>query len=171
MLPIEDDRIVIASRTQAARILCSTTQRPAIHAVISIGGADDRPPAGLGSFWPRLRLVFEDEVLPVQGGPTADHVARIIAFSRTVDLRENRVLIHCHAGISRSSAAAVIVLAVALDVAMATEIAEYLRRVHPHCVPNRLMLQLADELLETGGALERALYDSVLPKHASESDA
>jgi predicted protein tyrosine phosphatase len=160
MLPIADDRILIVGRTQAGRILSSPTNRQGIDAVISIGDVTEQPPAGFRYVSRRLRLIFEDEVSAATGGPSLEDISSIIDFGRTIDFQKNRVLIHCQAGISRSSAAAVIVLAAVFGAPMIREIANFLRRVYPNCSPNQLMLRLADIQLDTGGALQRAWPDS-----------
>ena len=56
-----------------------------------------------------LFLGFNDIVEPTEGmtHPVADHVSDLIAFGRRWD-REAPSLIHCYAGISRSTAAAYI---------------------------------------------------------------
>jgi predicted protein tyrosine phosphatase len=156
VLSLADDRIVIASRTEAGHILSSPTKRRGIRYVVSIGTASDPPPAGLRNVTHRLRLLFEDESLPGRGGPMEDDVRRLIGFSRTVDLSIGRLLIHCQAGISRSAAAAAIMLTVSAGPGNEDEIVEFLRRAYPACHPNLLMLHLADELLQTGGALVKA---------------
>ena len=155
MLTIADDRILITSRTEAGRILSSPSKREGIKYLISIGTGTELPPAGFRNVQRRLRLLFEDELTPELGGPTHHDVHGLILFARRIELSSGRLLVHCQAGVSRSAAAAVIVLATTLGPGYEGDIAAFLRRVYPHCRPNRLMLKLADEILKTDGLLER----------------
>jgi len=65
-------------------------------------------------------------------------------------------LIHCWAGISRSSAAA---FAIACDrnPGFERDIADELRRRSPSATPNRLMVRLADDLLRRDGRMVDAI--------------
>lgn len=82
--------------------------------------------------------------------PTKHHIERILAFSSTFT-EDDRILVHCHAGISRSSAVAIAVFAQhgrePFEAFYAAE------RVCPEMYPNRLILQHADELLSQNGNL------------------
>lgn len=74
--------------------------------------------------------------------PSEDDVKRIIEFAQTI---KGSTLIHCDAGISRSSAACIICLYCMLgDEQQAVSIAHQLK---DDIMPNRLMLQYADKLL------------------------
>jgi predicted protein tyrosine phosphatase len=82
-------------------------------------------------------------------------VQAILDFGRPAS--ESRpLLIHCWAGISRSSAAA---YAIACDrnPGFEAEIAAELRRRSPVVTPNRLMVALADDLLGRGGVMVDAV--------------
>ncbi len=153
---VPDDAVVITSRASAGRILCSRRRRRELAYVVSIGGAQDRRPAGLWRVRARLRLVFEDVLTRAEGGATRRHIERLIEFARHVDFTRGTVLVHCQAGVSRSSAAAAILLAVALGPGREVEARRQILRIRPEARPNLWMLELADEALETGGALVRA---------------
>jgi predicted protein tyrosine phosphatase len=64
-------------------------------------------------------------------------------------------LVHCWAGISRSPATALIARYVKCGDAEASALA--LRAAAPHAIPNRRIVQLADDVLGCGGALLGAL--------------
>jgi predicted protein tyrosine phosphatase len=153
---LPDDRLVIASRTRPASILSSPTKRRDLRYLISIGGPSEPPPAGLRNVAMRLRLVFEDETDPARGGPAAHDVERIVAFARSVDFGAGGLLVHCQAGVSRSAAAAVIVLAVRFGPGTERAAVAFVRRSSPDARPNRWMLQLADEALGRCDALVAA---------------
>lgn len=101
----------------------------------------------------RVRLVFEDATSQAEGGPSERDVERLIAFARVVDPTQGKILVHCQAGISRSSAAAMIVLAVVLGPGREDEALAHVRRTHAHVRPNRRMLELGDALLRAEGRL------------------
>ena len=104
-----------------------------------------------------LRLAFHDIVEPVAGltAPDRDLMQAVLDFGRRCD-DQRALLIHCWAGISRSSAAA---FAIACDRTPGFErdIAIELRRRSPLATPNRLMVRLADDLLERNGRMVEAI--------------
>ena len=79
----------------------------------------------------------------------------VLDFGRRCD-DQRSLLIHCWAGISRSSAAA---YAIACDRTPGFErdIAIELRRRSPSATPNRLMVRLADDLLQRYGRMVDAI--------------
>lgn len=107
-----------------------------------------------------LRLSFHDIVAPEEGqvAPGAHHVEELLDFARGWD-REAPMLIHCYAGISRSTAAAFIV-ACALRPDVAEEsLALALRRASPSATPNTRLVALADERLGRDGRMTAAIRD------------
>ena len=77
-------------------------------------------------------------------GPKLYHIIRIKEFAET--LRDKKVLIHCIAGISRSTAAAMIVL-MCLDHGI-DEARSHILKIRPIADPNQLMLDLYQRSLE-----------------------
>lgn len=104
-----------------------------------------------------LRLIFHDIAEPAAGliAPDAAMVAAILAFARD-GAAERPLLIHCWAGISRSSAAAYII-ACDRNPGHEQAIADELRARSAHVTPNRLMVSLADDLLGRDGAMTGAI--------------
>lgn len=104
-----------------------------------------------------LELSFHDiaETRPGLVAPDRTIVQAILDFGRGV--HGGKLLIHCWAGISRSSAAA---YAIACDrnPGFEYEIAEELRRRAPSVTPNRLMVSLADDLLKRSGRMTEAIH-------------
>ena len=105
----------------------------------------------------RLHLVFHDIVEAREGLilPSGAMIAAMLAFSRA-RTRETPLLIHCWAGISRSSAAAYI-LACDHHPGREGELATMLRTRAPFVTPNRRMVALADDLLRRNGAMVDAI--------------
>jgi predicted protein tyrosine phosphatase len=105
-----------------------------------------------------LKLDMHDitEALPGALPPSRKHVAQLIDFVEGWD-KEAPLLIHCHAGISRSTAAAFIALC-AINPRSPEEImARALRRSSDTAIPNRLFVALADEMLGREGRMLAAL--------------
>jgi predicted protein tyrosine phosphatase len=104
-----------------------------------------------------VRLAFHDIVEPLPGlvAPDRNTIQAILDFGR-VRTYQRAMLIHCWAGISRSSAAA---FAIACDHNPGYEraIADELRRRAAFVTPNRLMVELADNVLGRGGRMVDAV--------------
>ena len=104
-----------------------------------------------------VRLAFHDIVEPMPGlvVPDRDIMRAVLEFGRNSQ-SQRALLIHCWAGISRSSAAA---FAIACDRNRGFErdIAAELRRRSPSATPNRLMVRLADDLLARDGRMVEAI--------------
>jgi predicted protein tyrosine phosphatase len=104
-----------------------------------------------------VRLAFHDVVEPMPGLTLPDHdmMQAVLDFGREHE-PQRALLIHCWAGISRSSAAA---FAIACDrnPGFERDIANELRRRAPFVTPNRLMVRLADEVLGREGRMIAAI--------------
>ena len=77
--------------------------------------------------------------------PCETHVADLVNFALDWD-RKAPLLIHCWAGISRSTAAAFISLCALNPEAPDSNSPGALRRASPTAYPNRLLVALADEI-------------------------
>jgi predicted protein tyrosine phosphatase len=117
-----------------------------------------------------VRLAFHDivEPLPDLVAPDRDVMRAVLDFGRE-GAPQRSLLIHCWAGISRSSAAA---FAIACDRnrGFEREIATELRRRAPSVTPNRLMVRLADDLLSGNGRLIDAIEGIGRGAEASEGE-
>ena len=105
-----------------------------------------------------LRLGVNDvaEAWASEAPPAAHHVARLLDFGRTWNA-DAPMLVHCWAGISRSTAAAYILLCDRLGPGHEEAIAQYLREAAPHAFPNPLLVSLADEALGRKGRMVEAV--------------
>jgi predicted protein tyrosine phosphatase len=105
-----------------------------------------------------LRLHIHDIAEPMMGciAPGEEHVGQLIDFALDWGGR-GPMVVHCWAGISRSTAAAYTVLCDRAGPGAEREIADDLRARAPHAQPNRLIVRLADEALGRGGAMVRAI--------------
>lgn len=105
-----------------------------------------------------LHLAFNDvaEDRPGLVSPTRDHVEALLAFAQAWD-RTAPLLIQCYAGISRSTAAALIVAAALEPRRGERELAQTVRRLSPEATPNPLLIHIADEVLGRRGRLTEAV--------------
>jgi len=104
-----------------------------------------------------LRLGMHDVVdsWTSDSAPGADHVRSLLEFGRRWT-GEAPMLVHCWAGISRSMAAAYILLCERLGPGSEERIACSIRARAPHAFPNPLMVRLADEQLGREGRMVSA---------------
>lgn len=93
-----------------------------------------------------------DDLVP----PGVEHVADLIAFVQSWDQR-SPLLVHCWAGISRSTAAAFIALCALNEGHPEDELARLVRACGSHAHPNRLMVRHADSLLKREGRMSAAV--------------
>jgi predicted protein tyrosine phosphatase len=105
-----------------------------------------------------LRLSLHDIAAPMAGytEPRETHVAEMVRFIRTWD-RAAPMVIHCWAGISRSTAAAFTAQCIFHPDRPERELAEELRAASPTATPNRLIVAAADRILERGGRMIEAV--------------
>jgi predicted protein tyrosine phosphatase len=105
-----------------------------------------------------LRVGVHDVVEAAEGivAPHEDHIAGMLAFAKGWD-RSAPLLVHCWAGISRSTAAAYILMCDLHGDGHEDRIARYLRASAPHAQPNRLMISHADRLLAREGRMIAAV--------------
>jgi predicted protein tyrosine phosphatase len=163
-------------RRSAAIHVCALAHVPdvadgtgASHLVSAIS-ADLVPatPASIASEC-HLKLSMHD-ITEAQAGatpPSAEHVVELIDFVQGWD-KEAPLLIHCHAGLSRSTAAAFIALCVLNPKASEEAMARALRRSSDTAVPNRLFVALADGLLRREGRMLAALHSMGANRRAME---
>jgi predicted protein tyrosine phosphatase len=127
--------------------------------VLSILDPEWPEPAAFQAFDPHFRatLRFHDAIEPDPGVllPERSDVEAILAFGRDA-AEAGSLLIHCHAGISRSTAATLMILAQARPHEGEDELAERLLQNRPQAWPNSRMIEFADELLDRRGRLVAA---------------
>ena len=118
-------------------------------------------PTAFGVYAPHVRLTlhFHDAIEPAPGivMPQAGDVETILAFGRDLGEDLGHLLIHCHAGISRSTAAMTMILAQAFPEEDEEAIVERLVQIRPQAWPNSRMIAFADQRLGRGGRLTAAV--------------
>jgi predicted protein tyrosine phosphatase len=105
-----------------------------------------------------LFLTFDDIVEPIDGMiPPAEHHAKaLLSFVGQWDQKQP-IVVHCFAGISRSTAAAFIILCSLRPEKAEVELARGLRAASPSATPNIRLVGFADRLLERNGRMIAAI--------------
>lgn len=105
-----------------------------------------------------LRLPFNDIAEPQPGlvAPGDGHVASLLAFARAWD-RAAPMVVHCFAGISRSTAAAFTIACLLRPTVDEDLIADALRAASPSATPNPRLVALADRALGRQGRMVAAV--------------
>jgi predicted protein tyrosine phosphatase len=104
----------------------------------------------------RLAVYDVNEAVEHMTPPQERHVHQILEFARSWDERAP-LLVHCWAGISRSTATAYMLACERNPHASEHDIAHRLRSAAPHALPNRRLVQLADEMLGREGRMIAAV--------------
>lgn len=143
-------KVYVSSRSQVSKV---TGKVGATH-VLSLLDPGKRP-------WlhPKTELknwklfIFEDVIDPnYDRAPTKDHVEQILAWARNLP-PDAVLLVHCEAGISRSTAAALAILVQYHGIDQIDRCVDLLFGVRPESAPNPLIAKYADELLNCNGKL------------------
>jgi predicted protein tyrosine phosphatase len=105
-----------------------------------------------------LRLGMHDISIPEVGmvAPDARMVERVLAFAQDWDERAPMV-VHCWAGISRSTASAFAIACERNPHADELKIALAMRKASPSAFPNRRIVALADDILNRRGRMLEAV--------------
>lgn len=144
-------RLIVSPLPQVERLLAE--HRPSHLATLASPGAEAAFAAEH-----RLDLRFNDIAAPRQGlvAPSAEHVAALLAFAEGWT-GARPMLIHCWAGVSRSTAAAYAIACARTAPGCEAAWAARLRRAAPSATPNPLIVAHADRLLNRDGAMVRAV--------------
>ncbi len=131
--------------------------------VLSILDPDLPDPDVFGRFPEHRRtlLRFHDAIEPEPKIvlPRREDVETILGFGRELETGgdvEAHLLVHCHMGISRSTAAMLMVLAQAHPDVEEAALAGRVRKIRPIAWPNLVMTRFADEILGREGRLVAA---------------
>ena len=141
-----------------ARLHATVEETGARHVVTLMRDVElvRRPPTVEHADHLLLRLDDISEPLDGYTVPAEEHVAELLAFVRGWN-RAAPLVIHCYAGVSRSTAGA-FVSACALNPQRAeAEIAQDIRRLSPTATPNRRIVTIADQMLGRGGRMVAAI--------------
>jgi predicted protein tyrosine phosphatase len=146
--------IQVLSRLEAAETLCSPQRCAEITYLVSIGDGDDPLPKGYENAARKVRWLIADVL--TEEGATEDDIRRIVDLAEQLRSERGTLLIHCEAGISRSTATALIMYACWLGHGSEDEAMQRVIAQRPFSSPNRRMVALADKLLALDGRLLEA---------------
>jgi predicted protein tyrosine phosphatase len=161
---------MVQSPTSGRLTICGlqelgTFRDAAVTHVLSILDPSYPDPQDFVAYGPhkRLTLRFDDILDPAPGQlpPERHHIEALLEFGKGLTAPEGdplaHLLVHCHAGISRSTASMTTLLAEARPEADEDELFAHIRAIRPQAWPNSRMIALADELLGRSGRLVAAL--------------
>ena len=105
-----------------------------------------------------LRVSMDDITEQMDGflAPSDQHIQMVLNFVRSWD-RSAPMVVHCYAGISRSTASAFAAACALNPHRDEMSIARQIRAASPIASPNRLIVSLADKALGRDGRMLRAL--------------
>lgn len=162
----------VCSLSRLARTVADTGARHVVT-LINVGTPVERPASVAAG--DHLFLGMNDIVAPMDGYivPAEAHVVQLLGF---VDAwwqghgRQSPIVIHCWAGISRSTAAAFIT-ACAIDPSRSeADLAHDIRRLSPAATPNARLVEIADRLLDRQGRMVSAIAAIGRGRDAFEGD-
>lgn len=147
-------KVIVAPLHEAAGLL-ARHQPSHLISLASPGHVDELPVVVPPH---RLDLRFNDIAEPRDGlvPPSEADVAALIDFAESWD-GVRPLLVHCWAGVSRSTAAAYVVACARSDPGREQDWADRLRAVAPTATPNPLIVALADRHLNRKGAMISAI--------------
>ena len=105
-----------------------------------------------------LKVQMDDITEQLEGfvAPSGAHIEQVLNFVRGWD-RSAPLVVHCYAGISRSTASAFAAVCALNPHRDEIAIARQIRAASPMAAPNRLIVSLADNALGREGRMLRAL--------------
>lgn len=135
--------------------------RSDVSHVVSILDPTTPEPAVLKTYAPHIHIIyrFDDVIRDIPGfqAPVKQDVERILAFGENLRHQQvHHLLIHCHAGVSRSTAMAAMLMAQHKP-GLEEDAFAVIREIRPRSWPNSRMIDFADSLLARNGALKAAL--------------
>jgi predicted protein tyrosine phosphatase len=131
--------------------------------VVSVSDAELEATRGyerlIHDFFPTAKVLFsyfDDVEYARVHGPTYDEIVRILLFTQPLTLTD-KILVQCRAGVSRSTALAIAIVAQHSSPGLERRVVDYARTVRPRLIPNFLIVKLADEILGRRGRLVAAV--------------
>lgn len=136
-----------------------TVARTGAERLLSLlaAGTDVTRPASIAAK-NHLHLVMHDIAVAQDGKtmPGEDHVRALLDFAYRWD-RAKPLVVHCYAGISRSTASAYIIASALAPKRDEVELARTLRFLSPTATPNPRLIAVADMLLGRDGRMVSAI--------------
>ena len=133
-------------------------ERNITHVIGLLGPESTHPELVLIRPQNRLKLSFNDITVPAEGMicPAEKDVRDLVGFVDAAGTEAN-ILIHCWAGVSRSTAAAYTAKCVLEPQASEFDLAREMRLLSASATPNRLLVAFADKILGRNGRMSAAI--------------
>jgi predicted protein tyrosine phosphatase len=113
-----------------------------------------------------LDLYFDDIFGPLDGyhEPNQKDIDSIILLAKNIKDNLDKhykvnLLLNCEAGISRSTAAAYIILCFLLGKGKEADAFRIVLEIRPHAIPNELMVEIADKTLDANNMMVNVLME------------
>jgi predicted protein tyrosine phosphatase len=140
-------------------LLHDTVAATGARHVVSLLGREDNLVRPLGiapgnHLWLQLHDINEPRDGHVH--PASAHVERLVGFVERWE-RATPLVVHCYAGVSRSTAAAFVTVCTLNPGRSEASIAQALRRASPTATPNIRIVALADDMLGRNGRMVDAI--------------
>jgi predicted protein tyrosine phosphatase len=135
----------------------SNTGAEWLLSLLSEGTAVMRPASILRERHLHLKMHDIAEAQEGMTPPGEEHVRSLLTFAQVWD-RHKPLIIHCFAGISRSTASAYIIAAALAPRREEAELAATLRRLSPSATPNPRLIALADQMLGRQNRMVEAIH-------------
>lgn len=146
-------KVFVCSRSSVSK----TSKRLGITHVLSLLDPGKRPflhPSTDRKNW--LLMHFEDNLDETDiNSPTREHVSHFLNWARSLP-SDAVLLVHCEAGVSRSTAAALAILVQHHGADKLEDCVKLLLDVRPEACPNPIITKFADEQLGCNGLLHQA---------------
>lgn len=163
----DDSTHALAADAAFRPAICGVDDLPRLRGcgfthIVSIMDPGSAVPEAFGSFDPhqRLDLRLHDIIDPQADmvAPDEGHVGQLLRFGHAMASSQSpiKLLAHCHAGVSRSSAAVILMLAAVQPGAPERALAAALA-IAPNAWPNLRMIELGDALMGCNGRLIAAV--------------
>ena len=151
-----------------ARLYDTVAETGARHIVTLLRRTDRVERPGHIAAENHLVLALDDITTPMDGyvAPGEEHVERLIDFAGKWD-RAAPMVVHCFAGISRSTAGAFVAACAVNPSRDEMQIAWDIRRASRTATPNPRIVSIADRLLKREGRMTRAI-ETIGPGQAAE---
>ncbi len=128
--------------------------------VLSILDPEWPVPEALGTFGEHAKLELRfhdviDEHCRNAVTPQREHVLKLLTFGRLLGMGAH-LLVHCHAGVSRSTASMALILAQACPDVSGARVFKEVLRIRPQAWPNLRIVEFGDDALGRRGELVTA---------------
>ena len=147
--------------TPVSHVYGAVMWRGATH-VISLLVNEERPTVKLPPGFNKASHLFldMDDVIDADAvaAPTRQQVQRILDWAKNLP-QDSKLLIHCFAGVSRSTAAALAIKVQELGVDRIDDAILWLTHIRPQACPNPIIIKYADEILGANGKLLKKSED------------